>query len=174
MQFFVYSFFGKNIEILGWFLFFGSFVITAAKSSNSHPYEREILTLLTNSQLDYDIFDEIAMTGMTKSHIWVESESQLRELVYVLSEQKLFAVDTEQHSLRSFLGFTALVQVTCYSVSLNMFGGFLYLIKFLIVICHDMPSRFLRWRKIILWTPLHYMTICICCSLFSLIQILLR
>ncbi|CAO2814378.1 unnamed protein product [Amaranthus hypochondriacus] len=85
---------------------------TDAKLSNSHPYEREILTLLTNSQLDYDIFDEIAMTGMTKSHIWVESESQLRELVYVLSEQKLFAVDTEQHSLRSFLGFTALVQIS--------------------------------------------------------------
>ncbi|XP_021746021.1 protein RRP6-like 3 [Chenopodium quinoa] len=84
----------------------------AAESSNLHPYDREIMTLLENTQNDYIIFDEISMTEMSKSHVWVESESQLQELVDVLSKEKLFAVDTEQHSLRSFLGFTALIQIS--------------------------------------------------------------
>ncbi|KAJ1404317.1 Ribonuclease H-like superfamily [Sesbania bispinosa] len=39
-------------------------------------------------------------------------EMQLQELVDVLSKERFFAVDTEQHSLRSFLGFTALVQIS--------------------------------------------------------------
>ncbi|XP_074290056.1 protein RRP6-like 3 [Silene latifolia] len=81
-------------------------------SSNSHPYEQEIKTLLQNPEVKADIFDKIVMTRMNSSHVWVESESQLRQLVDVLSHQKVFAVDTEQHSLRSFLGFTALVQIS--------------------------------------------------------------
>ena len=48
---------------------------------------------------------------MDNTYIWVETESQLEELVNVLSKERVFAVDTEQHSLRSFLGFTALIQV---------------------------------------------------------------
>ncbi|KAL9243753.1 hypothetical protein vseg_017604 [Gypsophila vaccaria] len=81
-------------------------------SSNSHPYEQEIKTLLQNSEVNSSIFDEIVLTKMNDSHVWVETETQLRELVDVLSREKVFAVDTEQHSLRSFLGFTALVQVS--------------------------------------------------------------
>ncbi|KAL2938237.1 Protein RRP6-like 3 [Bienertia sinuspersici] len=82
------------------------------KSSNLHPYEDEIMTLLKNPQINSNIFEEISISGLNKSHVWVESKSQLQELVYALSEEKFFAVDTEQHSLRSFLGFTALVQIS--------------------------------------------------------------
>lgn len=49
---------------------------------------------------------------MRDSYVWVETESQLKELADILAKSKVFAVDTEQHSLRSFLGFTALIQVT--------------------------------------------------------------
>ena len=48
---------------------------------------------------------------MREAYVWVETESQLEEMVEVLSKEKIFGVDTEQHSLRSFLGFTALIQV---------------------------------------------------------------
>ena len=48
---------------------------------------------------------------MMEAYVWVETESQLEEMVEVLSKEKIFGVDTEQHSLRSFLGFTALIQV---------------------------------------------------------------
>ncbi|KAG0478990.1 hypothetical protein HPP92_013709 [Vanilla planifolia] len=33
-------------------------------------------------------------------------------LAATLSKEKVFAVDTEQHSIRSFLGFTALMQIS--------------------------------------------------------------
>ncbi|KAL5978634.1 hypothetical protein ACLOJK_029751, partial [Asimina triloba] len=39
-------------------------------------------------------------------------KSQLQELAGVLSKEQFFAVDTEQHSARSFLGFTALMQIS--------------------------------------------------------------
>lgn len=48
---------------------------------------------------------------MEGSYVWVETEAQLKELVEVFNNERVFAVDTEQHSLRSFLGFTSLVQV---------------------------------------------------------------
>ncbi|KAK9689915.1 hypothetical protein RND81_09G090500 [Saponaria officinalis] len=85
---------------------------TSDISSNSHPYEQEIKTLFQDAEVKSSIFDEIVLTIMTDSHVWVETESQLQQLVDVLSREKVFAVDTEQHSLRSFLGFTALVQVS--------------------------------------------------------------
>ncbi|OMO72264.1 hypothetical protein COLO4_27729 [Corchorus olitorius] len=49
---------------------------------------------------------------MDDSYVWVETESQLSQLAQVLSKERAFAVDTEQHSLLSFLGFTALVQIS--------------------------------------------------------------
>lgn len=48
---------------------------------------------------------------MSELYVWVNTELQLKELVEALSKERVFAVDTEQHSLRSFLGFTALIQV---------------------------------------------------------------
>ena len=57
---------------------------------------------------------------LSDSYVWIETESQLKDLVDVLSKERAFAVDTEQHSLRSFLGFTALIQViTLFASVLN-------------------------------------------------------
>lgn len=49
---------------------------------------------------------------MSTSYNWVETDAQLEDLARLLDDEKAFAVDTEQHSLRSFLGYTALMQVT--------------------------------------------------------------
>lgn len=49
--------------------------------------------------------------SMSDTYVWVDDESKLKGLVEVLNKERVFAVDTEQHSLRSFLGFTALIQV---------------------------------------------------------------
>jgi len=83
----------------------------AENASNSHPFEAEITALLKTPQPEIEFGTEIVDMEMKDSYVWVHSETQLKELVDVLSEERFFAVDTEQHSLRSFLGFTALVQV---------------------------------------------------------------
>lgn len=49
---------------------------------------------------------------MSDSYVWVDTEEKLESLARLLSEERVFAVDTEHHSLRSFLGFTALMQVS--------------------------------------------------------------
>ncbi|GAB2256784.1 hypothetical protein Droror1_Dr00022843 [Drosera rotundifolia] len=82
------------------------------KSVNSHPFEVEIGALLEDPKFDSSAFDGKIVMEMTGSHIWVETESQLQDVVDVLRKQKIIGVDTEQHSLRSFLGFTALIQIS--------------------------------------------------------------
>lgn len=52
-----------------------------------------------------------APLDMSCSYTWVDTEPQLESLAGLLRREKVFAVDTEQHSFRSFLGFTALMQV---------------------------------------------------------------
>ncbi|ESW04538.1 hypothetical protein PHAVU_011G103500 [Phaseolus vulgaris] len=81
-------------------------------ASNSHPFEAEITALLKTPQPEIEFGTEIVDMEMKDSYVWVHTETQLKELVDVLSEERFFAVDTEQHSLRSFLGFTALVQIS--------------------------------------------------------------
>ncbi|XP_062188012.1 protein RRP6-like 3 isoform X2 [Phragmites australis] len=49
---------------------------------------------------------------MSTSYNWVDTEAQLEHLARLLGEEKAFSVDTEQHSLRSFLGYTALMQIS--------------------------------------------------------------
>ncbi|KAK4484839.1 hypothetical protein RD792_007439 [Penstemon davidsonii] len=49
---------------------------------------------------------------MGGTYVRVENEEQLLKLVEVLSKESVFAVDTEHHSFRSFLGFTALIQIS--------------------------------------------------------------
>ncbi|XP_038703884.1 protein RRP6-like 3 isoform X2 [Tripterygium wilfordii] len=81
-------------------------------SSSLHPYEAEISTLIEKPSIDFNfIYDEVDLK-MRDEYVWVETESQLKELADALSKEKVFAVDTEQHSLRSFLGFTALIQIS--------------------------------------------------------------
>ncbi|MED6147617.1 hypothetical protein PIB30_045531 [Stylosanthes scabra] len=82
------------------------------KASNSHPFEAEITALLKNARPEIELSTEIVDMEMNDSYVWVNTELQLKELVNVLSKERFFAVDTEQHSLRSFLGFTALVQIS--------------------------------------------------------------
>ncbi|KOM50374.1 hypothetical protein LR48_Vigan08g120100 [Vigna angularis] len=79
-------------------------------ASNSHPFEAEITALLKTPppEIEFGTVD----LEMKDSYVWVHTETQLKELVDALSEERFFAVDTEQHSLRSFLGFTALVQIS--------------------------------------------------------------
>jgi cation-transporting P-type ATPase D len=48
---------------------------------------------------------------MSTTYNWVDTEAQLEHLARLLGEERAFAVDTEQHSIRSFLGYTALMQV---------------------------------------------------------------
>ncbi|XP_015577871.1 protein RRP6-like 3 isoform X1 [Ricinus communis] len=86
----------------------------SGNSSSSHPYEREISALIENSGIEFgfEINSIVDLKEMKDDYVWVETESQLKELTDELSNQSVFAVDTEQHSLRSFLGFTALVQIS--------------------------------------------------------------
>lgn len=91
-------------------------------SLNLHPYKGEISKLIKNPNfgfLDFlgECYDEKKVLEMRESYVWVENEAQLLELVQVLGKETVFGVDTEQHSLRSFLGFTALIQVAIISSS---------------------------------------------------------
>lgn len=67
--------------------------------------------MLKSPQPEIELSAEGVDMEMNDSYVWVDTEMQLKELVDVLTKERFFAVDTEQHSLRSFLGFTALVQV---------------------------------------------------------------
>ena len=67
--------------------------------------------MLESPVLELRLADEERDSETSESFIWVETELQLKELTETLSKESVFAVDTEQHSLRSFLGFTALIQV---------------------------------------------------------------
>lgn len=84
------------------------------KTWNSHPYEAEVTALIESPRLELQCITvkNVDLKKLSELYVWVETESQLKELVEVLSKEKVFGVDTEQHSLRSFLGFTALVQIS--------------------------------------------------------------
>lgn len=43
--------------------------------------------------------------------MWVDSSFQLRGLANTLAKKNVFVVDMEQQNLRSYLSFTALMQV---------------------------------------------------------------
>ncbi|KAK4492815.1 hypothetical protein RD792_000140 [Penstemon davidsonii] len=90
---------------------------TLEELSNLHPYKEEISKLLKNPNVGFlEFLDEYYNVKdgleMGDSYVWIENEAQLRELVEVLSKESVFGVDTEQHSFRSFLGFTALIQIS--------------------------------------------------------------
>lgn len=79
---------------------------------------------------------------MSTSYNWVNTKAQLEHLAGLLGEEKAFGVDTEQHSFRSFLGYTALVQVTANRCIIDAF----LLIKFIKVVFF---GRYLPRRKTI-------------------------
>lgn len=86
-------------------------IVEAPNPSNLHPYEAEIKNLIENPESFEDLYSDHQKMSDFFSYVWIETEAQLKDLAHTLSKHKVFAVDTEQHSLRSFLGFTALIQV---------------------------------------------------------------
>lgn len=50
--------------------------------------------------------------------IWVQSKVELEALAVLLNNETEIGVDMEHHSVRSFRGFTALIQV-CYTFILG-------------------------------------------------------
>ena len=81
-------------------------------SLKGHPYDELITNLLNNPLASSNFFSmSCDCPQMSDSYGWVDTEEKLQSLARLLSEERVFAVDTEQHSLRSFLGFTALMQV---------------------------------------------------------------
>ncbi|GMP66832.1 hypothetical protein CsSME_00027028 [Camellia sinensis var. sinensis] len=85
----------------------------AENLSSEHPYKAEIEALLKSDRVEFEFVDDGNVDlELSDSYVWIEKESQLQELADVLSKERVFAVDTEQHSLRSFLGFTALIQIS--------------------------------------------------------------
>lgn len=76
-----------------------------------HPFEEEITSLLESPPALLNFVTVHEYSDMSASCVWIDTEYQLEYLAKLLSKEQVFAVDTEQHSLRSFLGFTALMQV---------------------------------------------------------------
>ncbi|GJN11638.1 hypothetical protein PR202_ga29841 [Eleusine coracana subsp. coracana] len=89
-----------------------SFVIITESSQKVHPFEEEITSLLNTPPGFHSFMLGEQCPEMSTSYHWVDTEVQLEQLARLLSEEKAFAVDTEQHSIRSFLGYTALMQIS--------------------------------------------------------------
>ncbi|PKU72102.1 exosome complex exonuclease RRP6 [Dendrobium catenatum] len=86
-----------------------------------HPYEEEVSFLLEHPPL-IKFCSNHPNSDMGNSYSWINTEHQLESLAETLRMEKVFAVDTEQHSLRSFLGFTALMQASSnrtYTIALH-------------------------------------------------------
>lgn len=119
-----------------------------------HPYESEIKALLEKPELEFEFCNGTMDMDMSDTYVWIDNESKLKELAQVLSKEKVFAVDTEQHSLRSFLGFTALIQVGHIILLQEVI---VFNIHVLMLCVYVLNYRFLQERKIIWWTPLLFM-----------------
>ncbi|KAH7351796.1 hypothetical protein KP509_19G014700 [Ceratopteris richardii] len=84
-----------------------------AEAGISHPYHEEISLLLENlGELPRVADIEQGPPPMTDDFIWIDTKDGLEEVARILSKEVEFGVDTEQHSIRSFLGITALLQVS--------------------------------------------------------------
>ncbi|CAM6009797.1 unnamed protein product [Sphagnum balticum] len=85
-----------------------------AGSQHGHPYGDVIRAL---AEEPWKLSDSIGGDNGIPPAIegeasWVQTRGQLEKLVELLSEEKEIGVDTEQHSTHSFLGFTALIQIS--------------------------------------------------------------
>ncbi|KAK4741810.1 hypothetical protein SAY87_025398 [Trapa incisa] len=80
--------------------------------SNMHPHEAEITALMDNPRVELKNGIDYQDLNINDAYVWVEHVSQLKEMVDLLANESAFAVDTEQHGLRSYLGFTALMQIS--------------------------------------------------------------
>ncbi|KAL0646881.1 hypothetical protein Bca4012_045172 [Brassica carinata] len=83
----------------------------SSSTENCHPFRKEIGALIDNPP-EHSFWTSFTKEDTSKDCMWVDSSLQLRELANKLAEQNIFAVDTEQQNLRSYLGFTALTQIS--------------------------------------------------------------
>uniref|UniRef100_A0A0E0LL83 HRDC domain-containing protein n=1 Tax=Oryza punctata TaxID=4537 RepID=A0A0E0LL83_ORYPU len=81
-------------------------------SQKVHPFEEEITSLLNNPLGFQNFMPGGQCPEMSTSYNWIKTDAQLEDLARLLDDEKVFSVDTEQHSLRSFLGYTALMQIS--------------------------------------------------------------
>ncbi|CAA6671929.1 unnamed protein product [Spirodela intermedia] len=81
-------------------------------SMKEHPFEDKITYLLDHPPNLPRFTNRNEHRHLSPSYVWVSTEDQLESLAEILKKEQAFAVDTEQHSLRSFLGFTALMQIS--------------------------------------------------------------
>ncbi|CAN7066647.1 unnamed protein product [Brassica rapa subsp. trilocularis] len=83
----------------------------SSSTEKCHPFRKEIGALIDNPP-EHSFWTSFTKEDTSKDCMWVDSSLQLRELANKLAEQNVFAVDTEQQNLRSYLGFTALMQIS--------------------------------------------------------------
>ncbi|KAF0908796.1 hypothetical protein E2562_028598 [Oryza meyeriana var. granulata] len=81
-------------------------------SQKVHPFEEEITSLLNNPPGFQNFMPGGQCPEMSSSYNWIDTYAQLENLARLLDDEKAFAVDTEQHSFRSFLGYTTLMQIS--------------------------------------------------------------
>lgn len=96
-----------------------------------HPFADEIASLLEHPPLTTFMTNH-EYSDMSNSYVRIDTEHQLDLLARLLSKERVFAVDTEQHSLRSFLGFTALMQVNMVAFVIEY--GLIIVISFSIIL----------------------------------------
>ncbi|WOL08050.1 hypothetical protein Cni_G16802 [Canna indica] len=77
-----------------------------------HPFAEEIASLMEQPPALRTFIASHEFPKTNYSFVWIDTECQLELLASLLRNEEVFAVDTEQHSLRSFLGFTALMQIS--------------------------------------------------------------
>ena len=80
---------------------------------DGHPYGALIRALAENPRLPSGTFygDGRVPPGMGGPCVWVQTRGQLEAMMEQLNQETEIGVDIEHHSMRSFLGFTALIQV---------------------------------------------------------------
>lgn len=101
---------------------------------------------------------EIACSRPTKSIdmdeaepvIWVDSQESLSRMIAELKLSELFALDLEHHSIRSFLGFTCLMQI--FTRTIDWLVDTIKLLSFIHHVCKgfskaSISSRFFATGK---------------------------
>lgn len=124
-----------------YYIFYNFFLFSKIVTEKCHPFRKEIGALIDNPP-EHSFWTSFTKEDTSKDCMWVDSSLQLRELANKLAEQNVFAVDTEQQNLRSYLGFTALMQVT--TLLINVYNILSYL-----VFCFDV------WYFSEIWRFLH-------------------
>uniref|UniRef100_J3MLA7 3'-5' exonuclease domain-containing protein n=1 Tax=Oryza brachyantha TaxID=4533 RepID=J3MLA7_ORYBR len=87
-------------------------IFVTESSQKVHPFEDEITSFVNNPPGFKNFMPDGQCPEMSSSYNWIDTEAQLDNMARLLDDEKAFAVDTEQHTLRSFSGYTALMQIS--------------------------------------------------------------